>query len=233
MVKGLPSKTSTDSGSDSRALFSASTSRPTSSHGYKLATKPAPKDDLSADETDYKMLAPQSSPRRSIIVTTKEGTTGPEETDDEIVPAKAVKAAPKKEKDVMDIDSDSDVAPPKKAKPAAVKKAPKEAKKPAAKKAPAPKKVQQSPVAKAYAKRLAKKKVVDSDDEMDALADDILKSPSASESDEPVARKPAARPARRAVATKKTTKYTFEDDDEEDDGGFQDDASSTAFSESE
>ncbi|KAJ9503325.1 DNA topoisomerase 2 [Exophiala xenobiotica] len=234
MVKGLPSKTSTDSGSDSRALFSASTSRPTSSHGYKLPTKPAPKDDLSTDETDYKMLAPQSSPRRSIIVTTKEGTTGPEETDDEILPAKAVqKAAPKKEKDVMDIDSDSDVAPPKKAKPAAVKKAPKEAKKPAAKKAPAPKKVQQSPVAKAYAKRLAKKKVVDSDDEMDALADDILKSPSASESDEPVARKPAARPARRAVATKKTTKYTFEDDEEEDDGGFQDDASSTAFSESE
>ncbi|KAJ9616018.1 DNA topoisomerase 2 [Knufia peltigerae] len=238
MVKGLPSKTTIDSGNESRTLFSASASRPTSSHGYRLPTKPPPREDFSADETDYKRLAPQSSPRRSIIVTSKEDSNDVEESDDDIVPAKASKkAAPKKQQDVMDLDSDSDAIMPKKTVP--VKKAAKDtqtnAKKPTAKKtAPPSKKVEQSPVAKAYAKRLAKKKVVDSDDDMDLLADDILKSPSASDSDEPVIRKPAARPARRAVATKKTATYTFDDEDEDDeDGGVQDDASSAMFSESE
>ncbi|KAI1629208.1 DNA topoisomerase II [Exophiala viscosa] len=238
MVKGLPSKSTTDSGSEPRTLFSASASRPSSSHGYKLPTKPAPRDDGSADETDYKMLAPQSSPRRSIMVTTKEDTNGVEELDDDVASVKPVsKTAPKKEKDIMDLGSDSDVVLPKPSRKAPVKKAPKDsqpqAKKPAAKKAAAaPKKVEQSPVAKAYAKRLAKKKVIDSDDEVDALADDILKSPSASDSDAIVAQKPAPRAARRTVATKKAAQYTF-DDDEEDGGRLEHDESSAAFSESE
>ncbi|KAK4943545.1 DNA topoisomerase 2 [Elasticomyces elasticus] len=238
MVKGLPSKSTTDSGSEPRTLFSASASRPSSSHGYKLPTKPAPRDDGSADETDYKMLAPQSSPRRSIMVTTKEETNGAEELDDDVASGKPVsKTAPKKENDIMDLGSDSDVVLPKPIKKAPVKKAAKDsqpkAKKPAAKKAAAaPKKVEQSPVAKAYAKRLAKKKVVDSDDEVDALADDILKSPSASDSDATLGQKPAPRAARRTVATKKAAQYTF-DDEEEDDGGFEHDQSSEAFSESE
>lgn len=109
------------------------------------------------------------------------------------------------------------------------------AKKPATKKASAaPKKIERSSVVKAYAKRLAKKKVVDSADEVDALADDPLNSPSASNSDT-VVFKPTARPARRAVATKKTAKYTSNDDDEgeDEDGGFQDEGSSVAFSDSE
>lgn len=241
MVKGLPSNTTSDNASEARTLFSASASRPSSS--YKLPTKPAPRDDGLADETDYKMLAPQSSPRRSIMVTTKEESNGPEELDLDVASAKDTsKPAPKKEKDIMELGSDSDVVIPKPSKKAPIKKAPKDtqpkAKKPATKKAAAaPKKVDQSPVAKAYAKRLAKKKVTDSDDEVDALADDLLKSPSGSELDAPLARKAAPRPARRAVATKKATKYTFDDDDEEDevgeDKGFEHDESSAAFSESE
>ena len=39
MVKGLPSKPTTDSGSEARALFSNSVSRPSSSHGYKPLAK--------------------------------------------------------------------------------------------------------------------------------------------------------------------------------------------------
>ncbi|EXJ57517.1 DNA topoisomerase II [Cladophialophora yegresii CBS 114405] len=259
MVKGLPSNPSTDSGSEARALFSNSVSRPNSSHGYKPISKPIAKPSMnfSDDETDYKMLAPQQSPRRSIIVTNKDDTNLREELDDETHPAKkpgttkakktvtddsesdAVLPKPKMRvsgKKTISDDSDSDVVSTKPAKKAVSKKAakdePPKAKKPAAKKAaPTAKKVQQSPVAKAYARRLAKKKAVDSDDEMDALADDILKSPSASDSDEPVASKAAPRPTRRAATTKKAMSYKFDDDDDEDDdAGFQDDGSTAAFS---
>lgn len=238
MVKGLPKKATNDSANESRTLFSASASRPTSSHGHKVPLKAAPKAtmNLSDDETDYKMLAPQQSPRRSIIVTNREESKVPEDSDDDVVPAKiARKAAPKKAKALSDDDGDSDVVISKPPKKAPVKKAAKEAqpkaKKPPAKRAaPASRKVEQSPVAKAYAKRLAKKKMVDSDDDMDALADDILKSPP-SDSDLPVAREPAARPARRAVASKKT--YAFDDDDEDGNAGFDDDGSSAAFSDEE
>ena len=255
MVKGLPSKTAADSGSDSRALFSTSVSRPSSSHGYKVPTKPAPKAamELSDDETDYKMLAPQQSPRRSIIVTAKEDVNIKEDSDDDIIPAKITKKAVKKKakdpfddgsdsdvverpatkkaKAPMDGDDDRDVVLPEARKKAPAKKAPKEtqpktkktvSKKPTA----APKKIEQSPVAKAYAK------ILDSDDEMDALADDILKSPSASDSDEPVAPKAAARAPRRAVTAKKAATYTFDDDDDEDGAGFNDDGSSAAFQDS-
>ncbi|KAG9773579.1 DNA topoisomerase 2 [Exophiala dermatitidis] len=231
MVKGLPSKTANDPANESRTLFSASASRPTSSHGHMVPVKPAPKAtlDLSDDETDYKMLAPQQSPRRSIVVTNKEESKVADESEDDIIPKKANATA-----GAGDDDSESDAVMAKASKKVPAKKAakdtqPKAKKAPAKKAAPATKKVQQSPVAKAYAKRLAKKRVVDSDDDMDAdaLADDILKSPTASESDEPVARKPAARPPRRAVAAKKT--YAFDDDDEEDgDAGFSEDG----FSES-
>ena len=214
MVRGLPTKTEDDT-TDTRALFSTSTSRPGSSHGYRPISRPATKiPSEGEDDTDYKMLVPQhSSPRRSILVTSKD-------------------------KDAMNVVSDDDsvldTKPIKKtstvAKRASKEKVVKE--KPVAKKAvkkpvPAAKKVEQSPIAKAYAKRLAKKRVVDSDDE-DVMADDILDSPGASESDEPAARKPAARPTRRAATTKKATTYNFDDDGEEEDeinGGFQDESS--------
>ena len=217
MVKGLPKSAESGSESNTRALFSTSTSRPSSSHGaFKLPSKPEKKlsDDLSMsdDETDYKSLAPQQSPRRSILVTNKDNTTFDlsDEDDKPVIPKPKPAAKPK-------------AARPKKD---AADKEPK-AKKPAAKKAPVAKNVDQSPIAKAYAKRLAKKKNINSDDDMDAddLANDILDSPGASESDAPVSKKPtAARPARRAATTiNKAAKYTFDDDSDDEDGGFNDD----------
>lgn len=124
-------------------------------------------------------------------------------------------------------------------KPAAVKKdtAPKKTKPAPAKKAPAP----LSPAAKAYAakqaKNIKKTKLLDSEDEddaIDALADDLLDSPIPGgagsgakvdsdddidvENSPPVLKKAAAaRPARRAVveAKKKKPVYVVSDDDEE------------------
>jgi len=227
MVKGLPSRTP-DTATESRALFSTSTSRPSSNHGYKVPVRPSAKPALesSEDETDYKMLVPeQSSPRRSILVTSKDGGAVGLSADD--VPVSKAGKKPR-------------------ARPAKEGRA--KVTKPAAKK-PAAKKVEQSPVAKAYAKRLAKKKAKDSEDEMEALADDILDSPPASDSDIPVTRKPAVRPARRAATTKKAPTYTFDDEDDDDDddddgddgdddgdrhhGGDEDEESSAAFSDSE
>ena len=214
MVKGLPNKSS-ENLTETRPLFSTSTSRPSSSHEFKLPSKPAAKlsDGFSDDETDYKMLAPQASPRRSILVTNKENTVLDLSDDDEepapaLKPAKKAAARPKK-----------DPAEPK-------------AKKPAAKKAAPAKKVEQSPVAKAYAKRLAKKKAVDSDEDMDDLADELLDSPAGSDSDAPVKSKAAPRPARRAATTKKVTKYTFDDSDDDDVMGGDSDDGSARFSDS-
>jgi DNA topoisomerase II len=203
MVKGLPNK-STESLTETRPLFSTSTSRPSSSHEFKIPSKPAAKlsDGMSDDETDYAALAPPMSPRRSILVTNKENTVMDISDDDKPIPAakpkKAAAGRPKK-------DAES--------KPAA--------KKPAAKQ-PAPKKtgVDQSPIAKAYAKRLEKAKKVISDDE-DDLANDLLDS-AGSESDVPKAA--VARPARRAVAAKKKPTY-FDDSDDELLGGDSDEES--------
>ena len=210
MVKGLPSK-SEETILDNRPLFTASASRPSSSHDFKSLSRPVmkPSDNMSDDETDYKSLAPPASPRRSILVTKLDDTR-------------------------MDLsDDDSDLKPVKATKP--VKKAiaskPKKdtvadakVKKPAAKKAAPAKKAEQSPVAKAYAKRLAKKKAQD-DDEDDEMMDDLLDSPGGSDSGSP-APKAAPRLARRAVAAKKpAVKYDFDDSEEEDAGGYSDEAS--------
>jgi DNA topoisomerase II len=257
MVKGLPGNAATEANIETRALFSNSVSRPSSSHGYKPFPKPAVKPSMEMsdnDETDYKLLAPSQSPRRSILVTKKDDNLILNESEDEIIPTKAAKKAAAKKAVISDDDasevevvmpvkkpaikkvkqifsdaSDSEVKP--KPKKAALKKATKDdqpkAKKSAAKPTAAAKKSEQSPVAKAYAKRLAKKKTIVSDDEdEDALADDLLKSPTPSDPESAV--KPAARPARRAVATKKAAVYDFGDD--EDETGFQDDGSSAAFS---
>jgi DNA topoisomerase II len=223
MVRGLPGKSEA---SETKPLFSTSTSRPSSSHDFKMPSKPAPKisDSISDDETDYKALAPQSSPRRSILVTNKEASVFEvSDNDDEVKPAvKPAKKAPGRPKKADSVEP---------SKPKAQKKVP------AAKKA-APKKVEQSPVAKAYAKRLAKKKVLeDSDEEMDGvddLVDDILKSPLASDDDEvDEIVKPAktnARPGRRAAATaKKPVKYDFGDGESDEENEFEMDESSVGF----
>ena len=129
----------------------------------------------------------------------------------------------------------SKVATSKPAAPPAAKKDPatKRSKTAPAKKAPAP----LSPAAKAYAAKQAKNikrnKLLDSDDEdeaIDAMADDLLDSPapdgtgsgvrkeaSDQENSPPVKKAATARPARRAAATKKKPVYVLSDDDDDDD----------------
>ncbi|OGM42747.1 DNA topoisomerase II [Aspergillus bombycis] len=214
MVKGIGAKDSTSS--DSRQLFSEH--QPGSSSG--LQTSPPKTSKISSDfddETDYGKLLPSKSPRRSLL------------------------------------DDEEPVKPAAKAKPAARGKAAATAAKPttakargrpkkdaaaAAKPAAAAKQTTLSPAAKAYASKQAKtttrkKQLADdlSDDDIDAMANDILDSPAggkrAADSEEEEvrpARKPAGRPARRTAAAKKT--YVIEDDSE--DGG---DASEDDFQE--
>ncbi|CAK96636.1 uncharacterized protein An08g08550 [Aspergillus niger] len=198
MVKGIGGTTG-GSTSDSRQLFSersgaGSTSGLASS---SKASKQSP--DFDADETDYSKLVPQSSPRRSLQVKSKETKTlvdSDEEEDEPVKPAAT------------------------KAKPAARGKA--AAAKPAAKPRGRPKKdatttaasakqTALSPAAKAYASKQAKttgkkKQLADdlSDDDIDAMANDILDSPAA----------PTSRPSRRTATAKKKT-YVIDDDSDD------------------
>jgi DNA topoisomerase-2 len=224
MVKGIGGNTSEGA---TRLYHPPSASRPSSAHGIKPKPKKAINVDISEDETDWAALA-QNSPQKAT-----HHTALSEDDDDDMViddkppPKPAVKAAPKAK------------PAPKPKESAALK--PKKA--PAPSVAPAiPKTL--SPAAKAYAQKHAKpgvqatkpgalkpaaskavkKKTVDSDDDddVDALANDIL-----SEEDSPV--KPAARPSRRAAAAPKS-KYVVEDDededeDEESEADFDDDES--------
>ncbi|BCR82677.1 DNA topoisomerase 2 [Aspergillus chevalieri] len=220
MVKGIGDK----AGDDSRQFFSER-SRPTSSSGLKgLPAKSSPRrlsSEFDADETDYSKLVPQNSPRRSIQVKPKESSKL--EDDDEEDEEEPVKPAPKGRGAA-------------KGKAAAAPKArgrPKKDATTAATKASATKQTTMSPAAKAYqakqAKTTKKKQLADdSDDDIDAMANDILDSPMAnkgddeSEEDEAPVRKPAARPSRRTAATKKS--YAVDPfSDEEGDGDSGDD----------
>jgi DNA topoisomerase II len=224
MVKGLPSATG-----ESRSFFSTSVSRPISSAGYKPASRAPLKvvDDSSDDETDYTKLVPQQSPRRSILVTAKENNITDDEEDEEDMDIRPVssrqppKAAPPAQKPIKATTLTTKTKPQTKVTKKTAATAP-------------VKKNPQSPVAKAYAKRLAKKRVIDSDDDIDAMADDILDS-AGSEKDSkepsPPARKASARPARRAATTTKKATYTFDDDDDDDDdsNGVQSDEEPSAM----
>ena len=225
MVKGIGG--GGESNSESRQLFSE-LSRPGSSSGLKSTAKATkPSDDFEADETDYTKLVPQNSPRRSLLVKSKDPKMSDgEDIDMDEEPAKP---APKSKPAAKVKSTASKPAAPKAgAKPRGRPK--KDAPKPAAPAAP----TQLSPAAKAYASKQAKAKpkktlAEDSDDDIDAMANDILDSPSAGagagkkddSDDEPPARKPASRPARRGAAAKKT--YVIEDDSDDDDGDSGDD----------
>ena len=209
MVKGLPT-----ANGESRPFFSNSASRPISSAGYKPASRAPLRvvEDLSDDETDYTKLVPQQSPRRSILVTAKENNITDDEEDDEDMDIRPVpsrqppKAALPAQKPIKATASTAKAKPQTKVTKKAAATAP-------AKKNP------QSPVAKAYAKRLAKKRVVDSDDDIDAMADDILNSAESEEDfkePSPPPRKASARPARRAATVTKKATYAFDDDDDDD-----------------
>ncbi|KAK2757563.1 DNA topoisomerase 2 [Arachnomyces sp. PD_36] len=235
MVKGIGGSGG-DSVLEPRTLFSER-SRPGSSTGLKPTTKPSKAaTEFDPDETDYSKLVPQQSPRRSLVVKSKEpnpvsdedeepvNAANEDEDSDEVVVTKSKKAPAAKAK----------AAPAKSAK-ASTTTARGKGKKETTKAAAPAKKLQPSPAAKAYASKQAKaskKKISDdlSDDDIDAMANDILDSPSAGvggdpdsdDSPAPPVKKAAApastRPSRRAAATSKKPAYVIEDDsDEEDD----------------
>lgn len=198
MVKGIGD-------SNGKSLIS-DFSRPGTSAGLKTASaKSKPNTDFDPDETDYSKLVPQQSPRRSLLVKQKEKVA--EDGDEE------------------EEDDDEILKPAAKAKPAARGKAAAgaakttaargRAKKDAA--APAPKK---TPAA-TKAKGKPKKKADLSDDDIDAMANDILDSPAGDDSDKDEA--PKARPSRRAASTKKKT-YIIDDEDSEMDDPAGDDS---------
>jgi len=156
--------------------------------------------DFDPDETDYSKLIPQNSPRRSLQI---------------------------KPKDVSRIEDDDDeeggtpVKPAPKAKPGPKPKAaPKAAAAPKAR--GRPKKDAAAPAAKSAPAKTTKKKPVDdfSEDDIDAMANDILDSPAGkmdASDDEPAPaprRAAAARPSRR-TATQARKTYVIEDDSED------------------
>lgn len=174
---------------DSRQLFSER-SRPGSSGstGSKAIAKSTSKlsTDFDADETDYSKLVPQNSPRRSLQVKSKEAKADDDDGDGAKPAAKGKSAAAAKSK----------AAP---AKPRGRAAAATTSKTPAA-------------------KQTKGRKIADdmSDDDIDAMANDILDSPAGKDvpEEQPPARPAAGRPSRRTAATKKS--YAIEDDDDED-----------------
>ncbi|KAL4808143.1 DNA topoisomerase [Aspergillus unguis] len=215
MVKGIGGANG-GSKSDSRQLFSE-LSRPGSSTGLPTSAKTSKfSNEFDADETDYSKLIPQNSPRRSLQVKPKE-----------------------KASDSIDLENDEDEEPAKPAKgKAAAKAAPKTAtgkgrgrpKKDATAASSSLKQTTISPAAKAYASKQAKaapkKKTIldDSDDDIDAMANDILDSPAGPRDEAPArsnARTTSSRPSRR-TNTKKS--YVIEDEDSDDAGDAQDDS---------
>ena len=246
MVKGIGA-VSGETKSDNRTLFSSSTSRPTSSAGLKTTSKILkPATNLSADDTDYSKLVPQQSPRRSLLVTAKD--TRMSDDDDEEDDFDLLSVNKPKPKPAAKPNAPSS-KPPKAAK-APAKAATKSSagtskggrgrrKKDAAREGsvqatgPA-KSLQLSPAAKAYAAKQAKankKKLEDSDDDMDAMADDILNSDDSINENSPPPRKAPARPARRAATTKAAPRYVIDDDDSDEDAGAAGNDSSAMFSE--
>ncbi|KAL4798336.1 DNA topoisomerase [Aspergillus venezuelensis] len=223
MVKGIGGATG-GSATDSRQLFSE-LSRPSSGAGVPSSSKTNKfSNDFDPDETDYSKLIPQNSPRRSLQVKPKEKTSDSVDLeDDEEEPVKPVKGkAASKAKSAASAKSTAGTG-----------KGRGRPKKDAAAPAAGPKQTTLSPAAKAYASKQAKaapkKKSImdDSEDDIDAMANDILDSPAGVRDEPPAparskASSAASRPSRRTAATKKS--YVIEDDDSEDDAGGQDDS---------
>lgn len=236
MVKGLRDN-NVDPHSESRTLFSEP-SRP----GPSSASKPTTKAQRLAmafdpDETDYSKLIPQNSPRRSLLVKPKE-TKASSEVEDESrdVGTTTSKAGAKGKaatvKPAAASKSTAKAAAPKSTKATSSTTTKGRPKKTAA--APATSKpTQLSPAAKAYASKKAKatKKLMDddSDDDIDAMANDILDS---GPEDSPAPAPARGRPARRAVTTKKQPTYVIDDDSDELASDGEENESSDGFSES-
>ncbi|EED21135.1 DNA topoisomerase II [Talaromyces stipitatus ATCC 10500] len=193
MVKGIGD-------SNGKAMISEF-SKPGTSAALKKSGARASKisSEFDPDETDYSKLVPQQSPRRSLLVKQKEKVIDDDDADESPKPAAKAKPAAKPKPAATTTGVKSRGGPKK--DPAAV---------------PATKKAQPA------AKGRGKKKVVEdlSDDDIDAMANDILDSDGGADlDDEPV----KARPSRRA-ATTKTKKYVIDDDSEMDDPADEDSA---------
>ncbi|OKL61497.1 DNA topoisomerase 2 [Talaromyces atroroseus] len=201
MVKGIGN-------SNGKALISE-LSKPGTSANLKASSAKTSKFDneFDPDETDYTKLVPQQSPRRSLLVKQKEKVADNDDDDESMKPATKSKPATKTKSTASSTTAAKPRGRPKKDTASA----------------PAPKKAQ--PAAKGRGK---KKVVEDSDDDIDAMANDILDSDGGVDlDDEP----PKARPSRRAASTKKKT-YVIDDDSEMDElvGG---DDSADVFDDSE
>lgn len=206
MVKGID--TASAPADNSRPLFSASMSRPSSSAGIpKRSTSSKPAMDIDSDDTNYSKLAPPTTKKGPAVTAGKTILSDDEDDslDDIIVaPPKASKPAPKAA-----------------AKPGPKPKAPpKKATKAAAPPAPEPKKMPLSPAAKAYAAKKAKaekaalKANSPSDDELEGLANEIMDGDD-DDDDEEDAGPAARRPARRAASAAPKKKWVISDDEDE------------------
>ncbi|KAI9823498.1 MAG: DNA topoisomerase 2 [Sarea resinae] len=206
MVKGIGGA-SNEQSAGSRSLFSASMSRPGSSAGLtRKASRPSARliADLSDDETDYSKLVPQPSPQKPVTTAAKDTILSDDEDDSfNMLPTAKPLAQPKP------------LAKPsaKAAKPAAAPRAQKAAPKKAASKQSKPAKKNTS---------------VSDDDDVDAIANNILDSPDRDTAMADSSPPRAARPARRAAAARKPVVYAVDDDSEEESEAF-----SEAFSDSE
>ena len=248
MVKGIGANT--DGISNNRPLFSESTSaRPGSGHrpssatslAAKIPARPAarPIVDISDDETDYTKLMPQPSPQRPAPRNANDTMLG---SDDDDAFGFGVPKATSSKVTTKAIAKSAAKPISKTASKAAAKPAPKPK---ASASAVAKKTTQLSPAAKAYAAKLSKakpvgtksapkKKAADFDEDMDddeedvsALANDILSDEEDETMTEPEpAPRAAARPGRRAAAAK--PKYQVPSDDESEDdvseASFDDDS---------
>ncbi len=203
MVKGLPPTGDTES----RPLFSASTSRPGSSAGLpRKSTSVRPTVDLDGDDTDYSKLAPPTTKKGPAITASK--TILSDDEDDSLDNLPAAPAPKPTAKPTFK-------APPK---PKVTKKA--------APPPPAPKIIPLSPAAKAYAAKKAKLEKaareaekddfddLDNGDEVDKVANEMLDDDDEEDEDEDVA-PTGRRPARRAAAAAPKGRWVVSDDEEE------------------
>jgi DNA topoisomerase-2 len=241
MVKGI-GQTGGDSVLESRTLFSE-LSRPGSSAGLKTTSKinkmPT---DFDADETDYSKLVPQQSPRRSLQVKPKDTKL----SDDDVPSFKPAISKPPASKAKAPAPK-ATAKPGRKPSKAASNASQTKEKKTTVKESSATvKNLKPSPAAKAYASKQAKvdKKLIDelSDDDIDAMANDILDSPpgrglnkkkSGPLADVSVLQDSAAsraRPSRRAATTAKQFSYRIDGDSDEDMFDKSDSASHDDFS---
>ena len=203
MVKGID--TASVPADQSRPLFSASMSRPSSSAGLpKKSASSKPAVDIDSDDTNYSKLAPPTTKKGPAITARRTILSDDEDSVDDIIvaPSKVSKPAPK----------------------AAVKPGPKPkapAKKPTKAVAPAPaeaKKMPLSPAAKAYAAKRAKaekaalKANSPSEDELEGLANEIMDD---DDDDDDDAGPAVRRPARRAASAAPQKKWVISDDEDE------------------